>query len=290
MKKTKKIQLARHAGFCFGVRRAIKITEESLAQKKGKIFCWGELIHNAFVVKDLKKKGLQVIKNLKEIPQGGILIIRSHGVSPEILIQARKRKIEIINATCPFVRKAQEIAKNFYQERRQVIIIGDKNHPEIVGIKANTQDTAIIVEGEKEAKKIKSFPQVGLLIQTTGKPNLLKAVEKILRKKSKDLVVANTVCLDSFSKKEEIKIMAKDVDVLLVVGDRKSNNTKKLVEIGLACKIETYQIESADEIKSKWLQGKTKIGITAGASTPDVLIKQVGEKVNPAPSKKYKNL
>jgi len=279
MKKVKKIQLARHAGFCFGVRRAIKIAQDSLAQKKQPLFCWGELIHNSFVVRDLEKKGLRVIENFKTIPRGSFLIIRSHGASPEIFTEAKKRGITIIDATCPFVQKAQAIAKGFYQKKYQVVIVGDKKHPEVIGIKAHTKNTALVVNGEIEASKLKKFPQIGLLIQTTGETELLKKAEAILHKKTKKLKVANTICLNSFSKKEEIKVMAKDSDVLLVIGDRKSNNTKKLVEVGLSCGIKTYQIESAQEIKAEWLQGKVKIGLTAGASTPDILIKQVADKL-----------
>jgi 4-hydroxy-3-methylbut-2-enyl diphosphate reductase len=279
MKKSRKIQLARHAGFCFGVRRAIKIAEDSLAGENKPIFCWGELIHNASVVKNLEKKGLKVVADLKKIPRGSFLIIRSHGAAPEIFSAAKKKGITIIDATCPFVQKAQAIAKDFYQKNYQVVIVGDKNHPEVIGIRANTKNTALVVSGEAEAEKIKKFPRIGLLIQTTGETGLLKKVEAILRKKTKNLKVANTICLNSFSKKEEIKTMAKNVDILLVIGDRKSNNTKKLREVGLACGIKTHQIESAKEIKAEWLRGKVKIGITAGASTPDVLIKQVEDRV-----------
>jgi 4-hydroxy-3-methylbut-2-enyl diphosphate reductase len=279
MKKSRKIKLAKHAGFCFGVRRAIKIAEDSLVQKKLPIFCWGELIHNASVVKNLEEKGLEVVADLKKIPRGSFLIIRSHGATPRIFTQAKKRGITIIDATCPFVQKAQAIAKDFYQKNYQVVIVGDKKHPEIIGIRANTENTAIVVSGEKEAAKIKKYSKVGLLIQTTGEMELLKKVEAILRKKTKNLAVADTICRNSFLKKEEIKTLAKDIDILLVIGDRKSNNTKKLAEVGLACGIKTYQIESAKEIKAEWLQDKTSIGITAGASTPDILIKQVEDKV-----------
>lgn len=279
MKKVRKIKLARHAGFCFGVRRAIKIAEDSLAGKKKPIFCWGELIHNTSVVQYLEKRGLKVVENLKKIPRGSFLIIRSHGASPEIFAEAKKRRIIIIDATCPFVQKAQAIAKDFYQKNYQAVIVGDKNHPEVIGIRANTKNTALVVSGEAEAEKIKKFPQIGLLIQTTGETELLKKIEAILHKKTKNLTIANTICLNSFSKKEEIKTMAKDMDILLVIGDRKSNNTKKLFEVGIACGIKTHQIESAKEIKAEWLQGKVKIGITAGASTPDVLIKQVEDRV-----------
>ncbi len=279
MKKGRKIQLARHAGFCFGVRRAIKIAEDSLAQKKQPLFCWGELIHNKYVVKDLEKKGLRVVENLKTVPRGGYLIIRSHGAAPVVFREAKKRGINIIDATCPFVQKAQAIAKDFYQKKYQVVIVGDKKHPEVISIRANTKDTALVVNGEVEAGKIKNFPKIGLLIQTTGETELLKKVEAILCQKTKNLKVANTICLNSFSKKEEIKVMAKAIDILLVIGDRKSNNTKKLTEVGLSCGIKTYQIESAKEIKNAWLSGKTRIGLTAGASTPDIIIQQVADKV-----------
>jgi (E)-4-hydroxy-3-methyl-but-2-enyl pyrophosphate reductase len=279
MKKRRKIKLARHAGFCFGVRRAIKIAEDTLAGENKPIFCWGELIHNASVVKNLEKKGLKVVENLKKIPRDSFLIIRSHGAAPEIFTEAKKRGIIIIDATCPFVQKAQAITKDFYQKNYQVVIVGDKNHPEVIGIRANTKNSAIVVKGETEASEIKNLSQIGLLIQTTGETELLKKVEAILHKKTKNLKVANTICLNSFSKKKEIKAMAKNVDILLVIGDRKSNNTKKLAEVGLSCGIKTYQIESAKEIKKAWLVGKEIIGITAGASTPDVLIKQVEDKV-----------
>lgn len=275
MKKIRKIQLARHAGFCFGVRRALKIAEDSLTEKKSKIFCYGELIHNASVVKSLERKGLKVVTDLKKIPRGSFLIIRSHGAAPTVFVTARKKKITVIDATCPFVQKAQAIAKNFYQKKYQVVIVGDKKHPEVIGIRANTRNTALVVKDEAEAGKLKNYVQMGLLIQTTGETELLKKVAVILGKKTQNLEVANTICLNSFSKKEEIKNMAEDVDVLLVIGDRQSNNTKKLTEVGLACGIKTYQIESAQELKTAWLRGKNRIGLTAGASTPDVLIKKV---------------
>lgn len=279
MKKTIKIKLAKHAGFCFGVRRAIGIAENALKQKNSKIFCLGELIHNSTVVRNLEKQGLKMVKDLKEIPRDGFLIIRSHGAAPEIFEEARKKKINIIDATCPFVRKAQEIAKDFYEKSFQVVIIGDKKHPEILAINANTKNTAIVVNSKKEALKIKNFSKIGLLIQTTSKVELLKEVANILIEKTKNLCVSNTICLDSFSKKEEVKKMSKNIDLLFVIGDRKSNNTKKLSEIGTGTGIKTYQIESANEIKTEWLKEKTKIGITAGASTPDMLIDQVKDKI-----------
>src|SRR3989339_1000046 len=187
MKKTRKIKLARHAGFCFGVRRAIKIAEETLAFKKSPIFCWGELIHNAHVVKNLEKKGLRVVENFKNIPRGSFLIIRSHGAAPAVFSAARKKGITIINATCPFVQKAQKIAKDFYQKKYQAVIVGDKKHPEVMGIRANTKNSAIVVSGEAEANKLKKFSHIGLLIQTTGETELLKKVEAILRQKTKNL-------------------------------------------------------------------------------------------------------
>lgn len=275
----KKIILARHAGFCFGVRRAIEIAEKELTQKKHNVFCYGEIIHNAIAVKDLKSRGLKIVKDLKEVPRGGYLIIRSHGASPEVFAEALKKNVHIIDATCPFVRKAQEIAKDFHEKGFQAVIVGDKKHPEIVSINANTKNTAIVINSEKEVLRMKNFSKIGLLSQTTGKFGLLKEVAVALLGKTKNLSVSNTICLDSFSKKEEIKTISKNIDILFVIGDRHSNNTKKLAEIGAATGVKTYQIESADDIKTEWLKDKEKIGITAGASTPDVLIEQVKERI-----------
>jgi len=280
MKKSKKIKLAEHAGFCFGVRRAIEIAEDVLGQKKEKIFCLGEIIHNRSVVEGLEKKGLKTIENLNRVPLKASLIIRSHGVGPEIFKQAEKKKIKIIDATCPFVRKAQNVARDFYADKFQVVIVGDKKHPEIIGLNAHTKNMAIIVDGKEKAQKIKNYPKMGLLIQTTGKTELLKDVTSVLLEKTKNLCVANTICLDSFSKKEEVKKMAKKVDILFVIGDKKSNNTKKLAEIGTSSGIKTHQIESAGDIKKEWLLNKNRIGITAGASTPDILINQVKDRIN----------
>jgi 4-hydroxy-3-methylbut-2-enyl diphosphate reductase len=219
------------------------------------------------------------VEKMEKVPTGASLIIRSHGVGPKIFSQAKKRRIKIIDATCPFVQKAQRAAKDFLEKKLQVIIIGDKKHPEVVGLRAHAKDEALIISDVEEALKIKNFSQIGLLTQTTGKLETLQAVAAVLLQKTKNLTVANTICLDSFSKKNEVRAMAKWADILLVIGDKNSNNTKKLVEIGNASKIKTYQIESAKDIQKKWLRGKKNIGITAGASTPDVLIKQVKESV-----------
>jgi 4-hydroxy-3-methylbut-2-enyl diphosphate reductase len=173
------------------------------------------------------------------------------------------------------VRKAQEIARDFYDKKFQVVIIGDKKHPEIIGLNAHAHNAAIVVSGEKEAQKIKNYPKIGLLIQTTGKTESLKEVGAVLLEKTRNLCVSNTICFDSFSKKEEIKKKAKNVDVLLVIGDKNSNNTKKLAEIGISC-----GLESANDIRKEWLRGKKNIGITAGASTPDILINEVKDRLN----------
>jgi small subunit ribosomal protein S1 len=280
MKKSRKIELAEHAGFCFGVRRAIEIAEKTLSQKKEKVYCLGEIIHNYSVVRGLEKKGLKVVKDLREVPPKASLIIRSHGVGPEIFEQAKKKKIKIIDATCPFVRKAQEIARDFHAKKFQVVIVGDKKHPEIIGLNAHAKNTAVVVSGEKEARKIKNYSKIGLLIQTTGKTESLEEVSSVLLQKTRNLCVSNTICSDSFSKKEEVRKMSKKIDILLVIGDRNSNNTKKLAEVGTSLGIKTYQIESADDIKKEWLSGKKRIGVTAGASTPDELINQVKDKIN----------
>lgn len=277
MKKAKKILLAEHAGFCFGVRRAIEIAEKTLDKKKEKVYCFGELIHNSTVVNNLEKRGMKVIKNLSEVPPRASLIIRSHGAGPEIFEATKKKKITIVDATCPFVRKAQEIARDFYDQNFQVVIVGDKKHPEIIGLAAYAKNTAIVISGAQEAQKMKNYPKIGLLIQTTGKTESLKEVSAVLLEKTRNLCVANTLCSDSFSKKEEVRKMAKKIDVLLVIGDNNSNNTKKLAEIGISSGVKTYQIESAKDIKEKWFLEKNKIGITAGASTPDVLINEVKE-------------
>jgi (E)-4-hydroxy-3-methyl-but-2-enyl pyrophosphate reductase len=276
MKKTMKIIVAESAGFCFGVRRAVEMASEALKKEKGQVFCLGEIIHNPSVISKLEKQGLKTVDDLEEVKSGEVLIIRSHGVVPEIFEEAKKRKIKIIDATCPFVKKAQKVASDFEALGRQVIIFGDPKHSEVIGIRGGAK-SAIVISDEKEVLKLENFSSIGLLAQTTQKPDAFQEIVTEVSVHTNDLEIAKTICSDSFKKKEEVKKIAKEVDVMIVVGGKKSNNTKKLAETSENLGVKTFHIETAKELEEKWFLGVTKVGLVAGASTPDFSIEEVRE-------------
>jgi (E)-4-hydroxy-3-methyl-but-2-enyl pyrophosphate reductase len=279
MPKKIKITIAKTAGFCFGVRRAIEMTEKALAKNKAKVFSLGPIIHNSQIMKLLENKGLKIVDGPKKISNGSVFIIRSHGIAPEIIKEIENKGAIILDATCPFVKKAQNAAIDFYKKNRTVIICGDPKHAEVIGIKGYAKNKAIVIQNEKEAKKIQKIDKIGILSQTTQEPDLFKNIVKILAKKNKDIEIVNTICLDSSNKKEEVKKLAKTANIMIIVGGKNSNNTKKLAETSLAAGTATYHIETAKEIKKAWLKKVKTVGISAGASTPLFLIEEVEKRL-----------
>lgn len=274
----KKIIVAKNAGFCFGVKRAVDMVDNLLKEKK-EIYMIGELVHNNQVIEVLKEKGLRTVNNLDEIPSDGIMVIRSHGVPIDIINEAKERGIKIIDATCPFVNKARIVARDFYQKGYETLICGDKNHAEIIGINSLTDNTAKIVNSAEQIKDINFEKSViGVMSQTTYKLSLLKEVVSALMDQGyRKIVIENTICLDSTSKQTEIKSLAQEVEVMIVVGGKSSSNTNKLAEISLASGAQTYHIETASELKEEWFSEADNIGVAAGASTAQFLIDEVVE-------------
>lgn len=274
--KEKKIIVAKNAGFCFGVKRAVDMVDELLKGKK-EIYAIGELVHNNQVIETLEKKGLKTVKSLDEIPDGAVMIIRSHGAPIDVIEGAKNRRIEIIDATCPFVNKARIVANNFYKKGYGILICGDKNHAEIIGINSLTDNSAQIINSAEQLKD-NSFEKsiIGVMSQTTYKLSLLKeVVSGLLDGGYKKVVIENTICLDSTTKQAEIKSLAQEVDVMIVVGGKSSSNTNKLAEISLATGAQTHHIETVNELKEEWFSEANNIGVAAGASTAQFLIDDV---------------
>lgn len=270
----KKIIVAKHAGFCFGVSRAVKMAEMEL--KKGKpVYCLGSLIHNPQTIKELEEKGFRVVKKITEIPVDQKVLIRSHGATKEEIAKLKEKKAQIFDATCPFVKRAQLVAENFAKAKVQVVIFGDPEHAEVIGIKSYAGKKSLVINNLKEAKKIAIFPQIGVLSQTTQKRENFQAVAAELLNHTVDLHVINTICSDTVVKQTEVKELAKKVDLMIIIGGRESSNTKKLFQLSQKSCRKAYHIEIADEFKQQWLEGVNKIGIAAGASTPKKSIKAV---------------
>jgi 4-hydroxy-3-methylbut-2-enyl diphosphate reductase len=277
-----KIIKAKSCGFCTGVDMAYKKAVET-ARKGQKVYILGFLVHNSQVINKLEDMGVRSISDLGEIPvdvrRDAHLIVSAHGVGPKIFEDAKKLGLEIIDTTCPWVKKAQGIAKKLFEDGYQVIIVGDKEHAEVRGIKGWTDDTAIVVENPKDAAGIQNTEKIGVVAQTTQSLENFEKTVNELRKKTKDIVIKNTICSSTESRQKETVELAKQVDLMIVIGDIKSANTKRLKELCAAAEVETHMIPAADEIREEWLVGKEIVGITAGASTPEWVIKEIVDRL-----------
>lgn len=272
------IFLADKAGFCFGVKRAINTAFEAAADG-GKVYCLGPLIHNPQEVERLSQAGVRTVEDFSALKQGESLIIRSHGVPPRVLAQARERGLNIIDLTCPFVGKAQRDAEALKKEGYQVVVVGEKKHPEVQSILGYAGDNAIVMETAEDIEGIQFHHRLGVVAQTTQSyGNFSQIVIKLLRL-SKELKVFNTICNSTKERQDAARLLAGMVDVMLVVGGRNSANTGRLASVCRQENRPTYHIEVADEIESEWLENVEKVGITAGASTPDWVLEAVIRKL-----------
>ncbi len=273
-----KIIRAKSAGFCFGVRRALDLVEKALLDGC-QICSFGPLIHNPQVVDSLRKKGVEIIDDLGKAA-GRPVIIRSHGAAPEVFQQAQEQGIEIIDATCPFVRRIQNQAAELVREGYLVVIVGQVDHPEVRGILGWAGPGAIVVQEMEDLKSLKVPAKVGLLAQTTQNRSHYFAVARSLLGKTQELRVFDTICHASQARQEEAAAIAQRADVMIVIGGRDSANTNQLAEI---CRrfTRTYHIESVADLKAnvdmELVRGAHLIGVTAGASTPDWIIEEVIE-------------
>lgn len=284
-----KILQAKNSGFCYGVQRAWEKTNAALNQYPKPIYTFGPLIHNPQAVAELSKRGIKVIENLNQIKKG-VLIIRSHGIAPDILKRLKKRRnLKIIDLTCPYVKNAQHLAQQLNQEGYLVVIIGDKNHPEVKGIFGAVKGDATIVHSVKDVKRLKSSKKwrdrlkgkskLGIVVQTTQTIEKLKIITAELIPCLKEMKIYNTICSATLNNQEEAKRLAKKVDIMLVIGGHNSANTSSLANICKGLGVPTYHIETKKELKKEWFKDKQKVGVTAGTSTPDWLIKEVVEEL-----------
>ncbi len=268
------ILLAKSAGFCFGVKRALEMVEVSLKEDSASLFSLGPLIHNPAVVSDLEQAGLKVISSIEAV-SGGKVVIRSHGVGPHVYQVAAERNLEVIDATCPFVKNVQQLAVYLLEQGYQVIIFGEKEHAEVIGVLESVAGNALVFNDPAALATVDVAPRVGLISQTTQDVAEFQTFVTSLIPKSKELRVYNTICLATSQRQQETAELSKQVDVMIVVGGRNSANTSRLTEISRNGGTTTYQVESAAALKPEWFIGVGKIGVTAGASTPDHQIKEV---------------
>ncbi len=274
----REVTTAKSAGFCFGVKRAVDMVYDE-AKKGERVYTFGPIIHNQQVVEDLEKKGVKVIDSVNDINNGydATVIIRSHGVPEKVIKALREKNVNIVDATCPFVLKIHKIVKEASQNGKTIIIIGSDNHPEVEGIKGWCVNEPVVLESVEEAENytVDGAKKLCVVSQTTFNYKKFKDIVDILSKKSYDIDVMNTICNATEERQTEAGTIARQSDAMLVIGGKHSSNTQKLYEI---CRKEcenTYFIQTLDDLDLKQLQSFRSVGITAGASTPNNIIKEV---------------
>lgn len=272
------VTLAKSAGFCFGVKRAVDMVYEE-AQKKEQVYTFGPIIHNEQVVADLQKKGVAVLNSIDELKdlKEGTVIIRSHGVSKDVYDILQKENIRIVDATCPFVKKIHNIVKKHTEENENVVIIGNAKHLEVEGIKGWGGDNVTVIETIEEAEAYvpSQEKKTCIVSQTTFNYKKFQDIVEIISKKRYDIIALNTICNATEVRQSEAMQLAKVSDAMIVIGGQSSSNTQKLYEI---CKREcenTYYIQTLVDLDLDAFQSFRSVGITAGASTPNNIIKEV---------------
>ncbi len=262
------VKVAKHAGVCYGVERALELAEEA-AESGTRVRTLGPLIHNPQAVLALREKGVEVAGCLDEVADG-TLVIRSHGVDPATIEAACQKGLDVIDATCPFVSKAHEAARELKSGGYSVLIVGEADHPEVEGICAHAGGEAIVVQDPGELPEELPDTKVGVVVQTTQSAERLEAIVHAILPRVAELRVFNTICSATALRQRSAAELASVVDVMIVVGGHNSGNTTRLAEICASVNPHTYHVETAEELDSSWFSGADLVGVTAGASTPDV--------------------
>lgn len=275
----KKIIVAKSAGFCFGVQRAVDTVYEQCG--KGNIYTYGPIIHNEEVVKDLENKGVKIVEDTKVLTEDGkkdkTVVIRSHGIAKNIYEELKNNNINVVDATCPFVLKIHRIVEQESQNGSQIVIIGNEKHPEVEGIMGWSKTPAIVIDTVEKAQNLvlDVEKKVCIVSQTTFNYNKFKELVEIIEKKGYNVVIRNTICNATEERQTEAREIARQADAVIVIGGSSSSNTRKLYEI---CKNEcenTYYIQTINDLDLSGLAMAECIGITAGASTPNNIIEEV---------------
>jgi (E)-4-hydroxy-3-methyl-but-2-enyl pyrophosphate reductase len=267
------IIIAKNSGLCYGVKRAIRIAKETLSEGKGKVFTLGALIHNPQVIADLEQQGIRSLEDPDELTDGTV-IIRSHGVSPDIYTKIEEKNIKIVDATCPIVKRIQRLVEALAKEEEEIVIVGNKNHPESRGLIGYSRGKGIIIESTAQAEKMPKKKRRAVLGQSTQDMTLFQKIAAVLVEKTEELNVYNTICQSTQTQQKSTSELASRVDTLFIIGGKNSSNTYKLYQISKRVLPNTHFIESSSQITSEMLKGAKIIGLSGGASTPPEAIEE----------------
>lgn len=270
------IKISKNAGFCFGVKRAMKMAWNEVVSGEDDIYALGPLIHNKQAVAKYEEKGLKTVAEVSDVPYNKNMIIRSHGVAEKVYKDSLKKDINIIDTTCPFVKKIHDIANEYYINGYKIIVIGDAKHPEVIGINGWCNDSAIVINNMEEFNNIKldNSLRYCVVAQTTINSVLYNEIKDALKANLNDVVFNDTICSATKTRQQAARDLSKEVECMIVIGGKHSSNTQKLVKV---CEeyVPTFAIETKDEIDKDEILKYSEVGITAGASTPDWIIEDV---------------
>ena len=269
------VKLAENYGFCFGVKRAIKIAEGNVGSAT-----YGPLIHNGKEIERLQSDfQVSLVEDISTFKEGDKAVIRTHGIPKDELASLHSKKIDVIDATCPYVTKPQQICEEMSKEGYDIVIFGDANHPEIKGVMSYAEKGATVVESVEELEDKFFYEKIAVVAQTTRKVEEFMKVCNYLMRSHKEVRVFNTICNATFDNQDAVRTLSKASDVMVVIGGKNSSNTKELHSISKDNCESSYLVEGPDDLEASWFLGKQECGVSAGASTPDWIIKQVTEKI-----------
>jgi 4-hydroxy-3-methylbut-2-enyl diphosphate reductase len=272
------VLIAKNSGLCYGVKRALNLAHQTRKKTKGPVFTFGDLIHNPQVIRHLESQGIVSIENLNRLTRGTV-IIRSHGVSPEIYTLLGDKDIKTVDATCPIVKKIQKRVEQLARSENEIIIVGNRKHPETQGLLGYSLGKGMVVENEAQAKRIPAGKKRTVLAQSTQDLSLFKKVVGTLVEKTEELKVFNTICQSTQKRQKSTSELASQVDVLFIIGGKNSSNTQKLYEITKRILPNTFFVENPEQIRPEMLEGAQCIGLSGGASTPPEAIQEAEKKI-----------
>jgi len=273
------VRLANPRGFCAGVDRAIEIVEKALEYHGAPVYVLHEIVHNQHVIKDLSSRGVEFVKELSEIPSGAVTIFSAHGVAESVVREGQERGLRVIDATCPLVTKVHQQAQRYWDQERELILIGHPGHPEVEGTRGRFPGKVVVLSTveEVEALSPKDPDQLAYVTQTTLSLDDTRQVIDALNRRFPSISgpSLNDICYATQNRQNAVRALVGDVDLLLVVGSQNSSNSNRLRELGEREGVPSYLIDHQDEIRPEWVNGKRSIGVTAGASAPEILVKQI---------------
>jgi len=273
------VRKAVHAGYCWGVERALEMVEETASERAGEtVRTLGPVIHNPRVVESLERQGVRSIGSLDEVDEGTV-IIRTHGVAPSVYEEAAAKGLNVVDATCPLVTLVQRKARQLVDEGYHLVIFGNAKHPEVIGTLGHAGGAGTVIERPEDARTASLPKKIGVVVQTTQEMERLSEFLAVLAPRCKELKVFNTICNPTIERQEAARELARQVEAVIVVGGKGSSNTRHLAEVCREEGARTYHIENASELDPNWLEGVRELGLTAGASTPGWMMDEVIERL-----------